>query len=210
MVELNISYSTQRQGSAYADSFPAIILGYGITDFFQVFVSSSWSTTNQGLNGHASGFGDTDLGVKWRFMDQGDGKLQISTAPQFVFNTSQQSINNGLVAKDSSLFLPIEACKSLGPIDADIEVGYRFHKYFDNEFCAGLCLGKEFKPGLEFDAELNGVCDLGDRTWTKYVNVGTRYRLGKGVGFLGSVGTAIGHFDGSKPWIGFVGLQYDF
>lgn len=101
-------------------------------------------------------------------------------------------------------------CKSCGPVDVDVEVAYRVHRDASNEYVAGLCIGHEFPRGLELMAELNGTYDVGDKFWTKWVNVGTRYRLGNGATFLGSVGQGIGHFDGPKPWIGYLGLQFDF
>lgn len=210
VTEINVSYTTQRKGSSFADTTPSVIVGYGITDAFQAFVVSSWSTTNQALNGNAQGFGDTDLGLKYRFIDKGDGKLQVSTAPQFFFNTSHRSVDTGLVSRDSSLYMPLQACCSWGPIDLDMEVAYHVHRDANNQVHSGFCIGHQFPGNVELDAEVNGIYDLRDHTWTRFVNVGTRLRLSKGVGLLGSVGQQLGHFDGSKPWIAFVGLQFDY
>ena len=60
-----------------------------------------------------SGFGDTELGLKYRFLDESDSYPQIGTFPLIEFPTGNENL--GLGGGHTRAFIPVWLQKSFGP-----------------------------------------------------------------------------------------------
>lgn len=207
--EINFAYTTERSRGEVHSETPLVDINYGLGDFIQLKVEFPWLASNVAGDGRKQGLGDTNFGVKWRFIDRGERKLQVSTYPQFTFNTIKKSIRDGLVDGDADIFLPIEATQSFGALDVNVEAGFDFAEHRDNSFDYGIVLGHEFEK-YELAVELHSSIDLKSHELDRLALIGTRYHLSPNRTLMASYGVGIGHRAEGSPWTGYVGLQFTF
>jgi hypothetical protein len=209
--EVNVTYNTERSPGIVQSGVPNFDINYGYGDRIELTVEFPYLMTNSADGGRKQGMGDTLVGVKWRFVDWGDGKLNVSTYPQYTFNTLSQSVHSGLVDPDANLFLPLEASQTLGPFEVNVDAGVAFHREEPDEFSCGVAIGHEFEHGLETIVEYRSDRELDSDQDQQLVNFGVRKRINALMTFIGSYGLQLGHASaGNRPWIGSVGLQFTF
>jgi hypothetical protein len=110
--------------------------------------------------------GKSLAGVKWRFYDNDEKGLQISTYPQLEFNNPTSSRQRGLVANGTRFYLPIEITKKIGPFVVNPEVGYWFAGKAGAAWATGLVVGRDVSKKLELDGELYDTANTnGSNHW---------------------------------------------
>ncbi|MGO9311166.1 MAG: hypothetical protein ACLQBD_30980 [Syntrophobacteraceae bacterium] len=104
-------YKNDRNGvSATA---PHVEVNYGIAPNFQIHVLLPMEyAKSAGLPSHY-GYGDTELGVKWRFFENEDARFMAGAYPLLEVPTGEES--RGLGNGDAQVFLPIWLQKGWGP-----------------------------------------------------------------------------------------------
>ncbi len=100
-------------------------------------------TANRNESGLA-GLGDSEVGIKWRFLDEDKKNVAMSVFPQFTFNNPTSSVRRGLAENDQRFFLPFELQKSLGPFGINFEAGPSFHFNTPDEWESGVALSHSF------------------------------------------------------------------
>jgi len=204
--EINLAYITQRHPLS-TSSVPNIDINYGYATNFHVKFEIPWLMDSE----LGQGWGDASVAARYRFVNKGEGKLQMSTYPAIGFNDSRGSLHSGLVDPDLTFFVPVEVAQDFGPIGVNAEVGYLFHRDGANELVYGLCLGHEFPGGLELLAELRYSRDMGSNETQRILNFGCRCPINKNLTFLGSYGIEQGSFPaGEQPWRAYLGMQVSF
>lgn len=100
------------------------------------------------------GLGDTELGVKYRFIQDADRRPQVGTFPLIELQTSDS--RRGLGESRIRVFLPLWLQKSWGPWTAYGGGGYWFHPGSGNEdyWFFGWLLQREIFKGLTAGAEV--------------------------------------------------------
>ena len=155
-----------------------------------------------------SGWGNSVLGLKWRFFDQGDQGWQLATFPQLTLARSSSSVQNGLASEGPRLFLPLEVSKQVGPLVVDLEGGYFFARNGPEERILGLVVGGPVAARLELDAELYSDRVMGSPPGDTTLDVGVRYRLHPAFILLAMAGRSInGNSDGHAQFLGYLGVQ---
>jgi hypothetical protein len=102
------------QTSGYnAIAGPAIEMNYGILPNTQLHLIAPVANFSSGGSGWASGYGDTELGVKYRFLDETDSLPQIGIFPMAELATGNSS--SGLGNGKTWYRLPLWIQKSRGP-----------------------------------------------------------------------------------------------
>jgi hypothetical protein len=102
------------QTSGYsAITGPAIEMNYGILPNTQLHLIASMANFSSSGSGWASGYGDTEVGVKYRFLDETDSLPQVGVFPMAELATGNSS--NGLGNGSTWYRLPLWIQKSWGP-----------------------------------------------------------------------------------------------
>src|SRR5580700_3469567 len=113
--EINVSYQYfQSPGSASMD-IPLLDLNYGLGDHIEL--SYEGGPLIGETNGNwQTGYDNSQLGLKWRFLDQDKSGVDMSVYPQWDFNTTHSLAQTGLVESGNGAFLPMEIAKTIGKL----------------------------------------------------------------------------------------------
>jgi hypothetical protein len=206
--EINLgSMQTIARGvSSY--QIPQIDLNFGIGDRIQLTYEIPYMMQTGNGAGLESGWGNAYAGVKWRFLDQGEGGWQLSMFPQIEIAAPPSARQQGIAAPGPRYLLPLEATKKVGDLDVDFEAGYYPAGNGPKELILGLVVGRPVTERLELDAELydDRVYDTTQHTTT--LDLGGRYKLAPGIIALLMAGRSVTGFSNGKPeFIGYCGLQ---
>jgi hypothetical protein len=102
------------QGAVYRSiTGPAVEMNYGILPETQLHLIAPLANFSSAGSGWASGYGDTELGVKYRFVDETDTLPQVGVFPMAELATGDA--RNGLGNGKTWYRLPLWIQKSWGP-----------------------------------------------------------------------------------------------
>jgi hypothetical protein len=204
--EINIASMTTRSAGVTEWQVPQIDVNFGLGERIQLTYEIPYVIQSGGGAPSASGWSNAFPGIKWRFLDQGEGGWQMSIFPQFETAGSPGAQRSGLAEPGSRPLLPLEVARSVGPVDLDFEAGYYF-KHHDEERILGLVAGHKFTQRLELDAELYNDHAMGTLPNYTTLDVGGRYRLGRGFILLFMAGRSIANSTGQVDFMSYLGVQ---
>jgi hypothetical protein len=197
--EINVGsmQSIARGASSY--QLPQIDLNFGLGDRIQLTYEIPYVLQSSGGQSSHGGWSSALAGVKWRFLDQGEDGWQMSTFPQ---------VQTGGSAPGPRYLLPLEIAKKLGPLDVDFEAGYYFPGNGPRERFLGLVVGRPVTARLELDAEVFDDRAEGAPPHSTTLDLGGRYKLGRGIIALFMAGRSLNGFaDGQPEFMGYIGVQ---
>ena len=209
--EINLGVTSDRRPRDRELEAPLLDINYGLGKRIQLKFEIPFVI--QGANGAPtkSGLGNSDFGVKWRFYENPQLGLDISTYPQLEFNNPTGSARRGIVDAGVRMLLPLEATKKLGPVDLDGELGFAFHQTGANDWIAGVAFGRSVTPRWELMGEFYATARTEGSDHETTVDAGTRYRLFRPIVLIMMVGRTVRPGDPSEPhFIGYGGLQFQF
>ena len=99
----------------------------------------------------ASGWGNANPGVKWRFFDQGEEGWQLSTFPMYQTGVSAAAQSKGIGVAGPRFFLPLEVARRAGSVSFNLEAGTCIPVHGDHEHFLGLVVGQALTAHLELD-----------------------------------------------------------
>jgi hypothetical protein len=209
--EINIAEMTTIERGVDANQVPQIDMNYGLGDRIQLTYEIPYVVQTADGQPGASAWSNALPGVKWRFVDQGEGGWQIATFPQFETRASAYAQRTGIAEDGPRLLLPMEFARSVGPMDLDFEAGYYFpwHGHGNEERILGFVAGHTFSPRLELDAELYNDHGMGGMPpdFTT-LDLGGRYKLHRGFILLFMAGRSIaGPAATGVDFVGYLGIQ---
>lgn len=206
--EINLaSMQTITRGAA-SYQLPQIDLNFGVGDRVQLTYEIPYILQSSGGGRVESGWGNGYPGIKWRFVDQGEGGWQLSTFPQLETAGSPSARDKGIAVPGPRYLLPLEISRAIGPVNVDVEVGFYVAGHGPKERTLGLVVGRPLTDRLELDAEISDdrVYDGGPRATT--LDIGGRYKLRPGIIALFMAGRGIDGAGGGQPqFVGYVGIQ---
>ena len=205
--EINLASMTTRSAGVTAWQIPQIDLNFGLGDRIQLTYEIPYVIQSGGGEPQASGWSNAFPGIKWRFLDQGEGGWQMSVFPQYETPGSPSAQRKGIAEQGSRFLLPIEVSKSVGPLDLDFEAGYYLAHRGPEERIVGFVAGHRFTPRLELDVELYNDHAMGDLPDFTTLDVGGRYRLGRGFLLLFMAGRSIANSSGQIDFQSYLGIQ---
>jgi hypothetical protein len=190
---------------------PLLDINYGLGDRIQLKFEIPYLYKNDGSGQYRRAFGDSLIGVKWRFYDRGSsGGWKISTYPQIEVLNPFETEDGQRVGLGARLLLPIEITHKLGPVDVNLEAGYWLSRHFPDERVLGLAVGHQFTRKLEGLSEIYDDVVLGGRSRSTTLDLGGRYEFRKSFLLLFMAGRRIigsGPVNGQPSFVGYVGLQ---
>jgi hypothetical protein len=205
--EINIAAMPSVARGTASYQIPQIDLNFGLGDRIQLTYEIPYVL--QTSNGQTqSGWGNGFPGVKWRFLDQGEGGLQMSVFPQIETGASQLARQKGIAVAGPRYLLPLEMTKKIGDFDVDFEAGYYFPGNGPKERIFGLVAGRSVTERLELDAEIydDRAYDASPHSTT--LDLGGRYKLHAGIIALFMAGRSLtGTSNGQPEFFGYFGVQ---
>jgi len=209
--EINVAGYVERHPTERIYNAPILDANYGWGPRIQLKYQVPYLVVGDDGGPTRSGLGKSLAGVKWRFYDNDEKGLQISTYPQFEFNNPDNSVQRGLVDSGVRFYLPIELTKKVGPFEVNPEIGYWFASNKGAAWATGLVVGHEVNKRLELDAELYNTANTnGSDHWNTF-DGGGRYKLGEHFVLLFMAGRSFRGPASEQPqFFGYLGMQFLF
>jgi hypothetical protein len=209
--EVNVAAYTERHPTERLYNAPILDANYGWGPRIQLKYQVPYLVDGTDGGPTRSGLGKSLAGVKWRFYDNDEKGLQISTYPQLEFNNPTSSLQRGLVDYGTRFYLPIEVTKKVGSFEINPEVGYWFASEKGAAWAAGLVVLREINQRLELAGELYNTANIdGSNHWNTY-DGGGRYKLGEHYVLLFMAGRSFsGRSVGQPQFFGYLGMQFLF
>jgi hypothetical protein len=210
-VELNVAFTAERGRDRTAWEAPLLDFNLGVGERIQLKAELAWLVVDEQARSAVAGLGNTNLGIKCRFLDEDRDGVAVSVYPQYEFNTAGSSADRGLVDEGTELFLPFQIQRSLGFVDLDLELGYARVEEGSDRWQCGLACGRELGERFELLAELYGTADRElDRGQLDF-GVGCRWAPGEQFRFLFSAGrTLAGPAEDELEFFSYLGVQLLF
>jgi hypothetical protein len=202
--EINLAVLPEIRHDSRNFELPLVDFNYGANEHtqlkFEIPLLVQWSDTRT----HAEA-GNGNFGVKWRFVDQEKHGFDLSTYPQFGFNTPGPKL---LVDRGASLLLPLQIAKTFGKFELNADGGYIIHQHGMDELSFGLAAGYQATKSLELMAELHSVPLRNFSANESVFQLGGRKRFSEHYIFLFAAGRGIpGSSDREPKFLGYFGLQ---
>jgi hypothetical protein len=169
--ELYLASQASHDADGWSATLPHVEVNYGVIPDVQLHLIAPLAYVRPDGGEAAYGYGDTELGVKVRFVHEGPWLPQIGTFPMLEIPTGSQ--RRGLGNGTAQVFVPLWAQKSFGPwttyggaglwIDAGRSERrfWQFGWQVQRTVVDGLTIGAEIfhttpdVPGAEHDTRFN-------------------------------------------------------
>lgn len=209
--EINLAFTVEKRRTERQYEGPLLDINYGLGDHIQLKYEIPWLIRDERGRSTRTGVGNSEFGLKWRFLDQDTDGIDMSVYPQFAFNSSDSAVERGLVDRGMEFVLPFQVERSFGPISVNPEFGYTFREYAENEWIYGLAVGYEVSSTLELLAEINGTTGQDFEDDELVFNLGARCGLSETHTLLLSAGRSFrSSASGDPEFLLYTGLQFLF
>ncbi len=208
--EVNVGLTVDKRPSENRYETPALDINYGIGEHIQLNYSVSWIVLDSKDESSKNGLGNSEVAVKWRFLDEDRHGIAMSVYPRLIFNNPTSSADRGLADKGTVFRLPVQIEKKIGIININTELGHDFRERGDDEWIYGLVLKYAEIKGLEALAEVFGTADNSLKRHETAFNLGFRYDLGKSYTLLASAGRSFHSAPDQPNLLLYAGIQFRF
>jgi len=230
--EINTILLGDRNPSVGSYAVPDMDINFGVGSRIELTYEAPLSVEEtQGPSGSTvAGFGNSLVGVKWRFyahhpksketgkVDKKESNFGFSIYPQLVLNNPTGSLRRHIVEPGPQLLMPMEGNARIGPIRISGELGYWFtSQNVPSSWIRGAIVGHEFKNRTEVDLELYDQAatrGIGAEPKTRATTLGIGFTTpiaGNGVvWFMGMAGRSlvtVTATNGQPSWIASAGFQ---
>jgi hypothetical protein len=206
--EIDLATQQFHAAHGWSGTVPQLELDYGVLPDVQLHVIGLSSYDRSPGEPAHFGAGDTELGVKYRFIHETDSMPQVGIFPLVELPTGNSS--EGLGNGRAQVFLPIWLQKSIGPWTTYGGGGYWFnpgpenHNYWYAGWLVQRKVTASFSPGLEI--QFRSTQTVGGRPSTA-LNAGATWDLNDTYHILFSAGHTV---QGESQFQGYLALQITF
>lgn len=166
--------------------FPLLDINYGVGERIQLKFKIPWILIDEDGQELASGLGNSELEIKWRFLDEENNVIPISVYPQFTFNSLQRSIDRGIVDDGSEFVLPFQIAKTFGDTFIYIEVGYGWLEHGPEKWDYGIAVEHGISEKFKLLGEIHGIAEQDFQEDGLIFNLGFKWHFHKNVALMGS------------------------
>ena len=206
--EVYLASQMAHDRDGWSGTSPHLEVNYGAIPNLQLHLIAPLSFVSPSHEAARFGYGDTELGVKYRFLEETDYFPQIGMFPLIEVPTGDR--NRGLGNGYEQIFLPLWLQKSFEPWTTYGGAGYWINpgKGNRNWWFAGWLLQRELTPGLTVGAEIfhETPSETGGQSDSKF-NIGAIYDFSDFYHLLVSAGHTI---QGPNEFQAYVALQLTF
>jgi hypothetical protein len=210
--EINLAWTDARTPGTSVYGLPLLDANYGVGERVELTYEAPWAIV-QDAQGARSGPGNSLVGAKWRFCDEGEHGWQASVYPQFTFlDPGSHSALRGLADPGTSLLLPFEVARDFGPIAVNFDFGHIFSSESGGSgWAGGVLLGHNVTKEWELDAEFHATTSQNLRRSEQILNLGTRVGLTDHLILLLALGRDLGNQLGPRAsLLSYAGVQILF
>ena len=208
--ETNLGFSGEKRRDTTLYNTPALDLNCGVGDRIQLNYSVSWVVLYASGEGAKSGLGNSEVAVKWRFLDEDKNGMALSVYPRFIFNNIASSADRGLVDRGTVFRLPFQMEKKIGMIIINPEIGHDFRQEGGDEWLYALAVKYDEIKGTEALAEVFGTADNSFKKQKNVVNIGIRKDLSENFSLHASAGRSLRRDPDQPTLLSYVGFQLRF
>jgi hypothetical protein len=151
--EIYLASQTSHNSLGTSGTLPHIEINYGLMPNMQVHVITPFAYSKPRGEKMVWGYGDTEFGVKYRFIQEGTIIPQVGTFPLVEFPSGDQK--RGLGESHIRAFFPIWVQKGFGPWTVYGGGGYWYNPGPDNRnyWQSGLVLMRELSKTISIGVE---------------------------------------------------------
>ncbi len=207
--EINVGVTTERRPGERAAELPLIDLNYGIGETVQLKYEVPYLVQEQAGQPRDSRFGDSALGVKWRFHDSEKDGTTVSVYPQLQFNNpGSSSDERGLVEHGAVFLLPLQLQKNLGGVTLNLQLGREFRST-ESAWLYGMALSHQLRKNVEIAVELAGAAAARLDRSQLTLNGGVVFEVSERCSVMFSVGRELhNHTEPRATLITYAGCQW--
>lgn len=206
--EINAGFTVDKRHDETRYETPALDINYGIGEHIQLNYSVPWVVLDSRDEGSKNGLGNSEVAVKWRFLDEDRHGIAMSVYPRVIFNNPTSSADRGLVDKGATFRLPVQIEKKIGIIKINTELGHDFRERGGDEWIYGIALKYAEIKGLEALAEVYGTANNSFKRHETVFNLGFRYDLGRSYTLLASAGRSFHSAPDQPNLLLYAGIQF--
>ena len=202
---------TVRQGE-HSGSLPSLEVNYGVAENLEVNANLGMSFMHASGEPFHYGFGDAELGVKYRFITEDEGGIrpQVAFAPALTLATGNDRL--GLGDGHNHVTFPLWIEKSIGDWTTFGGGGYVVNRHGNEKgyWIAGWAAVRKINEHLELGGELfySGAANSADPSTVSF-NLGGKYSFTEHDHLLFSAGRGITHANQTNQFSYYVGYQRD-
>jgi len=192
---------------------PALEVNYGVSENVQLHVIAPVGFQSPTGQKTKFGYSDTELGIKYRFVDPGDDDWfpQIAVFPLVEVPTGNQRLD--LSSGHAQVFLPLWLQKDFGDWAVFGGGGYWVNPGLGNRdwWFTGLGVSRKVTERLSLGAEVfnQTASETGGKDSTGF-NVGATYDISETWHLLGSIGRGMHDDESANKMAYYIGLQVSF
>ncbi|MEO6874177.1 MAG: hypothetical protein ABI222_05090 [Opitutaceae bacterium] len=205
-VYLGAQYEHGSDGAS--GTLPHVEVNYGAVPNLQLHLIAPVAFDALAGASRQFGYGDTEVGAKYRFLDESDGRPQVGVFPLIELPTGESS--RGLGSGHTQVFLPVWLQKTIGTWTTYGGAGYWINPGAGNRnwWFTGWLVQKQVLPNLAVGAEIfhETAQSIGGESDTK-ADAGIVWDLDKVRHVLASVGPTI---RGQSGYHAYLALQFTF
>lgn len=207
--EINSALTVERLRSETLFEAPIVDINYGLGERIQLKYEIPWVFLDVEGDDARNGLGNSQIGVKYRFLDEERHGVSMSIYPQLSFNNPTSSDERGLVDPGSELALPFQVARRAGPVELGLELGYVLMEHGEDEWSYGLAGALPLTEGLELLGEVHGFATSDFEDDVLVFNLGGALELNESVSLLFSAGRSFRDSSTMEPeLLGYFGLQF--
>jgi hypothetical protein len=208
--EINAGFTMDKRETEDRFNTPVLDINYGIGEHFQLNYSISWVELDTKDVGTKNGLGNSEIAVKWRFVDEERHGIAMSVYPRIIFNNPTSSADRGLVDKGYTFLMPFQMEKRIGKVTVNTEFGRAFRRHKGDRWIYGFVLKSRPLRQLETLAEIHGTADNEFKRHETVFNLGARWDIGKNYALLASAGRSFHSATDQPSFLSYLGAQFRF
>jgi len=206
--EVYLASQPFHNADGWSGTLPHLEVNYGLAPDLQVHVIAPLAFDKPRGESMHYGYGDTELGFKYRFIQETPDCPMVGIFPLLELPTGDA--DRGLGNGKTQGFLPVWLQKSFGPWSTYGGGGYWFHPGTDNRdywytgWQVQRKITEEFALGMEVFHETPKTLNGGSDT---VVQLGAIYDFSENYHLMGSVGHTV---QGASAFLGYLAFQITF
>jgi len=206
--ENNVAIAFGHQSDETSYDLPSIDLNYGVGEHIQLTLQTAPVLLKRSGHGAIGGLGGTEAALKWRFLDEENCGVDVSTFPRIIFNVTESSARRGLAEDGTRFRIPVQVAKTIGSWHIDGEFGPLVSTVGRSEWLYGLIGGLDVAKTTMLMAEVHGTSRISFDRDVVTVNFGIRQKLTDHAILIASLGHEV-RTPANQPlaFIGYCGVQ---
>jgi hypothetical protein len=206
--EVYLASQMNHNSDGWAGTLPHLEVNYGAAPDLQLHLIAPMSYVAPEHGTSHTGYGDTELGAKYRFLKESDSLPALATFPLVEVPTGDRAL--GLGSGHADIFLPLWLQKTFGKWTTYGGGGYWINPGEDNHnwWFTGLLLQRQITTRFALGAEIFHETSqgIGVEPDTK-INAGGIWDINENCHILFSVGHSI---QGPSSFLSYTAVQFTF